>query len=169
MPCGESSPDSRVLVLAACLVPGFSSTMRPLAGSLTSRSPSGVQASIRAPGTLAHTRAVHPVGTNTFRGVANGPPPRPGGTTRVTPDRAAAAVLDGTAPGVAERPAATGLADPSQAVTARATATASAMARREGMGQVHQVGRRGSTTDLPTVAAGNRDGRVSCHAGTERP
>src|SRR5579863_7104723 len=94
MPCGEFSPDSRVLVLAACLAPGFSSTMRRPAGSLTSRSPSGVQASIRAPGTLAHTRAVHPVGTNTFRCVANGPPPRPGGTARVTLDRPAAAALD---------------------------------------------------------------------------
>src|SRR5206468_2452439 len=133
MPWGEFSPDSRVLVLAAWLVPGFSSTMRPLAGSLTSRSPSGVQASMRAPGTLAQTRAVHPVGTNIFRGVTSAPPPRPGGTTRMILDRPGAAVLDAAVPAVAEGRAPPGFADRAQAATARPTATASAMSRRERM------------------------------------
>jgi hypothetical protein len=48
---------------------------------------------MRASETLAHTRAVQPVGTTTFRGVANGPPPRPFGTTSVTLERPAAVVL----------------------------------------------------------------------------
>ena len=48
---------------------------------------------MRASGTLAHNPAVHPVGTTTFRGVANAPPPSPRGTMSVTLDRPAAAVL----------------------------------------------------------------------------
>jgi hypothetical protein len=50
---------------------------------LTKRSPSGVQASIRASFTRAHTRAVHPAGTVSWRGVDSAPPPSPAGTTRV--------------------------------------------------------------------------------------
>ena len=46
----------------------------------------GVHASIRAPGTRAHTRAVHPGGTISVRGVENAPPPSPGGMTRSTHD-----------------------------------------------------------------------------------
>jgi hypothetical protein len=39
---------------------------------------------MRAPGTSAHTCAVHPGGTRSVRGVANAPPPRPAGTARRT-------------------------------------------------------------------------------------
>jgi hypothetical protein len=133
MPCGEVSPDSRVLVLAACLAPGLSSTMRPLAGSLTSKSPSGVQVSIRASGTLAQTRAVHPVGTFTVRGAANAPPPRPGGTTRATLAPAAGAVLGAAVPEVLAGRAPPECADGEQAATARLVAAASAMSRGERM------------------------------------
>src|SRR5271154_7055706 len=59
----------------------------PPLGSLTRRSPSGVHASIRAPGTRAQTRAVQPTGT--VRVCAA--PPSPAGTTRGVADRADAA------------------------------------------------------------------------------
>ena len=102
---------------------GTSSTTRPLPGTLTSRSPSGVQAPIRAPGTRAHTRAVHPSGTFSRRGTENALPPSPGGTTRFVHDPAA---NPGTAaePGVAGTAA--GRADPPQAAVtnpAHATST----------------------------------------------
>src|ERR1700761_4897678 len=57
---------------------------------LTSRSPSGVQASTRASGTRATTRAVQPGGTVSRCGVDSAPPPSPAGTTSVVVDTAAA-------------------------------------------------------------------------------
>src|SRR5450755_934648 len=62
--------------------------MPPLSGTLTRRSPSGVQASIRASGTRAHTRAVQPDGTVRRCGVDSAPPPSPAGTTRVVVESA---------------------------------------------------------------------------------
>jgi hypothetical protein len=85
--------------------PGMSSATRPAPGWLTSRSPPGVQASIRAPGTRAHTRAVQPAGTWSVRGTASAPPPSPGGTDSTTAERAAAgrpAALDAGAVARAE-------------------------------------------------------------------
>src|ERR1700722_4536402 len=62
--------------------------MPPLSGTLTRRSSSGVQASIRASGTRAHTRAVQPDGTVRRCGVDSAPPPSPAGTTRVVVESA---------------------------------------------------------------------------------
>src|SRR5690349_11920177 len=103
--------------------------MRPRPGWLTSRSPSGVQVSIRALGTRAHTRAVHPGGTVTVRGVANTPPPSPGGMTRSTLDRAAAGgtvVVAG-----AEAGAGGGAAGPQQATAIRPAPMTARRARRD--------------------------------------
>src|ERR1700688_3983646 len=56
-----------------------------VAGTLTSRSPPGAHASIRAAGTRAHTSAVHPAGTISVRRIDSDPPPLPAGTVRATP------------------------------------------------------------------------------------
>ncbi len=45
------------------LAPGTSSTILPAEGTLTSRSPSGVQVSRRASGTSAHASAFQPRGS----------------------------------------------------------------------------------------------------------
>src|SRR5580693_8329048 len=87
MPCGPVSPVSRVVTVAVPAPSGRSSMILPPPGSLTRRSPSGVHASIRAPGTRAQTRAVQPTGT--VRVCAA--PPSPAGTTRGVADRADAA------------------------------------------------------------------------------
>src|SRR6185437_3923470 len=140
MPCGVLSPVSRVRVWAAWPAPGRSSTIRPLEGSLTSRSPSGVQASMRASGTLAQTLAFHLVGTVTLRGVLNGVAPRPLGTVSVTVDRLAAVVAAAAPP---ELRAAVGDAVPPQAATERpvatTTATAGEMSRPRRMRRVHHA------------------------------
>src|ERR1700677_5251640 len=86
MPCGQVRPDSSTREVAVPREPGRSSTICPFPGTLTSRSPSGVHASIRAPSTRAHTRAVHPAGTVSVLGTDIAPPPSPGGTTRRTVD-----------------------------------------------------------------------------------
>ena len=57
---------------------------RPVSGTLTSRSPPGVHAYIRALGSRAHTSAVQPAGTRSVRRVAKDPPPLPAGTVRGT-------------------------------------------------------------------------------------
>ena len=82
-PCGLVSPDSSVVTVAVPAASGRSSTTLPLAGWLTRRSPSGVQASIRASGTRAHTRAVQPACTVSVCGADSAPPPSPAGTTSV--------------------------------------------------------------------------------------
>src|SRR6202042_831790 len=92
MPWGLVSPVSRVFTVAVPAAPGRSSTIFPSPGALTRRSPSGVQASILAPGTRAHTRAVQPAGTVRLW-VVDSAPPRSGA---------------GTMSGVLDRPAATG-------------------------------------------------------------
>src|SRR5580704_5307602 len=92
MPWGLVSPVSRVFTVAVPAAPGRSSTIFPSPGALTRRSPSGVQASILAPGTRAHTRAVQPAGTVSLW-VVDSAPPRSGA---------------GTMSGVLDRPAATG-------------------------------------------------------------
>ena len=81
MPCGSVSPDSRVVTVAVPAASGRSSMILPSSGALTRRSPSGVQASIRASGTRAHTRAVQPDGTVSVCVVDSAPPPSPAGTT----------------------------------------------------------------------------------------
>src|ERR1700760_5171614 len=63
---------------------GRSSVTVPSLGWLTSRSPCGVQASMRASGTLAQTEADQPRGRVRVRAVENAPPPRPAGTCSVT-------------------------------------------------------------------------------------
>src|SRR6185437_7469345 len=90
MPCGEVSPDSRVVIVAVPDLPGCSSLIRPRLGWLTSRSPAGVHASIRASGTRAQTWAVQPDGTVSARGVDSAPPFSPAGTASVTGDADAA-------------------------------------------------------------------------------
>ena len=58
----------------------------PPSGSLTRRSPPGVQASIRASGTRAHTRAVQSAGTVSVCGLDSAPLPSPAGTARGVAD-----------------------------------------------------------------------------------
>src|SRR6185437_7680526 len=86
MPCGEVSPDSRVVIVAVPDLPGCSSLTRPRLGWLTSRSPAGVHASIRASGTRAQAWAVQPAGMVSVRGVDSAPPFSPAGTASVTAD-----------------------------------------------------------------------------------
>ena len=91
MPCGLVRPESRVVTVAVPAASGRSSMTLPSLGVLTRRSPSGVQASIRASSTRAQTRAVQPEGTVSCLGVDSGPAPSPAGTTRVVLESADAA------------------------------------------------------------------------------
>jgi hypothetical protein len=89
--------------------PGRSSVTLPEPGWLTSRSPCGVHASNRAPGTRAHTFAVHPGGTVSVRGVDSWPPLSPGGTVRLTRTRAVVGAV--AEPDVLADPGPAGLAE----------------------------------------------------------
>ena len=118
----------------------------PSAGTATRRFPSGVHASIRAPGTRAQTRAVQPAGTDSVCAVDSAPPPSPAGTTRGVLDRPAGAWTAGAtadaddagagdegaaAPGPCAWPA-----DPEHATAAAVTAAATSAVVKPRQGTV---------------------------------
>jgi hypothetical protein len=80
-----------------------------------------VQASIRAPGTRAHTRAVQPDGTVSRRGVDSTPPPSPAGTTSFVVE--SADTEDGAADEASAAKDGTGAAHTAAAATAAAAAS----------------------------------------------